>query len=102
VIINGDENSIVNEEDINPYDAGQANTAITNGQPYTYIAGIVNTSDISEYPYPYLVGEGLMSSIGEVTYVNTRLQSNTMYAILVRAHTTDDLVSVLIVVLYLP
>ena len=89
----GDETSSTNVEDIGPFNEEEADTANSNGQPYTYITGIVQTSDISDYPYPYIVGDESRTIIGGVNYKNVRLQSNTMYAVLVRAHTTDDQVS---------
>jgi len=92
-VIGGDETSSTNVDDIDPFNEEEANTANSNGQPYTYITGIVETSDISSYPYPYIVGDDSRSSIGGVTYMNVRLQSNTVYAVLVRAHTADDLVN---------
>ena len=79
--------------DIGPYNEEEVDRANSNGQPYTYIAGIVETSDISDYPYPYIVGDESRSSIGGLDYENVPLQSNTMYAVIVRAYTTDDLVS---------
>ncbi|XP_065904644.1 receptor-type tyrosine-protein phosphatase S-like isoform X2 [Dysidea avara] len=93
VVINGDENSTANEKDVGPYNNEGANFAISNSELYTYITGIVETSDISDHPYPYIVGDGMRSSIGGESYVNVQLQSNAMYAILVRAYTTDDLFS---------
>ena len=93
MVLGGDRTSRANAEEIGPYNEGEANIAIRNGQPYTYIAGIVETSDISDYPYPYIVGDESRSSIGGVNYENVPLQSNTMYALLVRVHTADDLVS---------
>ena len=80
-------------KDIGPYNEEEADRANSNGQPYTYIAGIVETSDISDYPYPYAVGDGSSSSISGVDYENVPLQPNTMYAVLIRVHTADDLVS---------
>jgi len=77
-------------EDIGPFNEEEASS---NDQPYTYIAGIVETSDISEYPYSYIVGDNSRSSIGGVNYENVQLQPNTTYAVLIRAYTTDDLVS---------
>jgi len=94
VVIGGDGTSNTNVEDISPFNQGEADTANSNGQPYTYIAGIVKTSDISDYPYRYIVGDGSQSSIGGVNYVNEQLKANTMYGVLIRAHTADDLVSV--------
>ena len=79
--------------DFGPYNEDEADRANSNGQPYTYIAGIVETSDISDYPYPYTVGDESRSSIGGIDYENVPLQSNTMYAVIVRAYTADDLVS---------
>ena len=93
VVIGGDNTSSTNVEDIGPYDEEEAVRANSNGQPYTYIAGIVETRDISDYPYPYIVGDESSSSIGGVDYDNVQLLTNTTYAIMVRAHTTDDLVS---------
>ena len=93
VVTGGDETSSTNVEDIGPFNKEQANAANSNGQTYTYITGIVDTSDISDYPYPYMVGDGSRSNVSEVHYENVRLWSNTMYALLVRAHTTGDLVS---------
>ena len=94
VVIGGDNTSSTNVEDIGPYDEEEADRAFnSNGQPYTYIAGIVETSDISDYPYPYIVGDESRSSIGGVDYENVQLLTNTTYAIMVRARTTDDLVS---------
>jgi len=80
-------------ENIGPYDEEEADTANSNGQPYTYIAGIVETSDISDYPYPYVVGDESRSSIGGVDYDNVPLQSNTIYAIMVRTSAVANLVS---------
>ena len=100
MIINGDENSTATEEDVGPYIEGQASVA-NNGQPYTYIAGIVETSDISDYPYPYIVGDGSRSSIGGVNYENVQLQPNVMYAILVRAYTSDDMVSKMYLIVFI-
>jgi len=97
VVISG---SIPN--DIGPYNEEEADRANSNGQPYTYIAGIVETSDISDYPYPYIVGNESKSSIGGVDYENVPLQSNTMYAVIVRAYTTDDLVSIFLQTKALP
>ena len=93
VVVGGGESSSADMEDIGPYNREEAGRANSNGQPYTYIAGIVETSDISDYPYPYIVGDESRSSIGGIDYENVPLQSNTMYAILVRAHATNDLVS---------
>jgi len=93
VVIGGDNTSSTDVEDIGPYDEEEAVRASNNCQPYTYIAGIVETSDISDYPYPYVVGDESRSSIGGVDYENVQLQTNTTYAIMVRARTTDDLVS---------
>ena len=94
VVIGGDNStSNTNEVDIGPYDEEEAVRASSSGQPYAYIAGIVETSDISDYPYPYIVGDESRSSIGGVDYENLQLQTNTTYAIMVRAHTADDLVS---------
>ena len=93
VVIGGDETSSTNVEDIGPFNEEEADTANSNGQPYTYITGIVETSDISIYPHPYIVGDESRSSIGGVNYVNVRLQSNTMYIAMVRAHTASDMVS---------
>ncbi|XP_065904495.1 phosphatidylinositol phosphatase PTPRQ-like isoform X2 [Dysidea avara] len=90
VVTGGDETSSTNVEDIGPFNEEEADTANSNGQPYTYITGIVETNDISDYPYPYIVGDESRTIIGGVNYENVRLQSNTMYAVLVRAHTTDD------------
>ena len=80
-------------EYIGPYDEEEADTANSNDQPYAYIAGIVETSNITGCPYPYIVGDESRSSIGGVDYDNIRIKSNTQYAVMVRAHTADDLVS---------
>ena len=80
-------------EDIVPYDEEEADRANSNDQPYAYIAGIVETSNITDYPYPYIVGDESRSSISGVDYDNIRMKSNTQYAVMVRAHTADDLVS---------
>ena len=93
MVIGGDDTSSTNVVDIGPYDEEEAVRASSNGQLYTYIAGIVETSDISDYPYPYIVGDESRSSIGGVDYENVQLLTNTTYAIMVRAHTADDLVS---------
>ena len=93
VVIGGGAVHSTNVEDIGPFNKEEANIAISNGQPYTYITSIVETSDISDYPYPYMVGDGSRSSIGGVNYENIQLQTNTIYAIMVRAYTTDVLVS---------
>ncbi|XP_065903762.1 protein sidekick-1-like [Dysidea avara] len=93
VVSGGDETSSIDVEDIGPFNKEQASAANSNGQPYTYITGIVETNDISDYPYPYMVGDESRSNISGVNYENVRLRSNTMYALLVRAHTTDDLYS---------
>ena len=95
MVIGGDETSSTNMKDIGPFNEEEADTANSNGQPYTYITGIVETSDISDYPYPYIVGDESRSSIGGVNYENVQLQTNTTYAVLVRAYTTNDLVSVI-------
>ena len=92
-MIGGDGTSSTDVEDIGPYNVEEADTANSNGQPYTYVAGIVETSDISNYPYPYKVGDKSRSSVGGVNYENVQLRSNTTYAVLVRAYTTDGLVS---------
>ena len=93
VMIGEDTVCSINVEDIGPFNKKEAYTANSNGQSYTYITGIVETSDISDYPYPYIVGDESRSSVSGVNYENVRLRSNTMYAVLVRAHTTSDLVS---------
>ncbi|XP_065904893.1 uncharacterized protein [Dysidea avara] len=93
VVIGGDETSSTNVKDISPFNEEEADTANSNDQPYTYITGIVETSDISDYPYPYVVGDESRSSIGGINYENVQLQTNTTYAVLVRAYTTDDLFS---------
>ena len=93
MVIGGDETSSTNVKDISPFNEEEADTANSNDQPYTYITGIVETSDISDYPYPYVVGDESRSSIGGINYENVQLQTNTTYAVLVRAYTTDDLVS---------
>ena len=80
-------------EYIGPYDEEEADRANSNDQPYAYIAGIVESSNITGCPYPYIVGDESRSSIGGVDYDNIRMKSNTQYAVMVRAHTTDDLVS---------
>ena len=79
--------------DIGPYSEEVANQALSNGQSYAYIAGLVMTSDINNYPYSYTLGDEGMSSNGRVNYVNVPLQPNTQYAIVIRAHTADDLVN---------
>ncbi|XP_065904489.1 receptor-type tyrosine-protein phosphatase dep-1-like [Dysidea avara] len=93
VMIGEDTVCSINVEDIGPFNKKEAYTANSNGQSYTYITGIVETSDISDYPYPYIVGDESRSSVSGVNYENVRLRSNTMYAVLVRAHTTSDLFS---------
>ena len=93
MVIGGDGTTSTNVENIGPFNQGEADTANSNGQPYNYIAGIVEASDISDYPYRYIVGDGSQSSIGGVIYVNEQLKANTMYGVLIRAHTADNLVS---------
>lgn len=95
MVIGSDTNtSISNEASIGPYDKAAANRARSNKQPYVYIAGIVRTSDINySYPYSYMLGDGSVSNDRGVNYVNMQLQADTQYIIVIRAHTTDDLVS---------
>ena len=83
----------VDAYDIGPYNEEEADTANSNGQPYSYIAGIVETFNISDYPYPYIVGDESRSNIGGVNYENVQLQVNAIYAVMIRAYTTDVLVS---------
>ncbi|XP_065905772.1 receptor-type tyrosine-protein phosphatase F-like isoform X3 [Dysidea avara] len=95
VVIGGDETSLgtTNIEDIGPFNKEEADTANSDGQPYTYITGIVEASDISGYPYPYIVGDESRSSIGGVNYENVQLQTNTTYAVLIRVYTSNDMFS---------
>lgn len=88
-------NSTTSLENIGPYNMNQANEAFNNGGPYAYIAGIIMSSDISNYPHPYIVGDSSPSSIGSMTFTNVPLRSNTVYSVMIRAHTADDLVSTL-------
>ena len=78
---------------IGPYNRAEANDALNNGRSYAYIAGLVMTSDINGYPHSYTLGDESMSSNGGVNYANVPLQANTQYAIVIRAHTADDLVN---------
>ena len=79
---------------VGPYNEADANEALSNGQKnYAYIAGLVMIPDNNDYPHSYALGDGSMSSNGGVSYVNIRLQANTQYAVVIRAHTADDLVN---------
>ena len=78
---------------IGPYDEAEANRALSNGQSYAYIAGLVMISEINDYPHSYALGDESTSSNGGVNYVNVPLQANTQYAVVIRAHTADDLVN---------
>ena len=80
---------------IGPYNETEANKALSNAQSYVYIADLVMISEINNYPYSYTLGDGSVSCNDNkgVNYVNVPLQPNTQYAIVIRAHTADDLVN---------
>jgi len=93
VIVAIGSNASLENSSLDPYNEMAANQALNNGQPYVYIAGLVMISDINYYPHVYMLGDGSMSSNGGVNYVNVPLQANTQYAVVIRAHTADYLVS---------
>ena len=78
-------------EGFNSGNVGPYNEANRNQRPYGYIAGIVATNDVT-YPYSYTLGDGTTTSNGQVEYVNIPLQPGTVYYVLVRAHTSDEMV----------
>ena len=90
----GSDNSIdiTNETDIGPYNETAADLARSIEEAYVYIASIVRTSDIDNYPHPYMLGDGSISHNRRMNYMNVPLQADTQYVIVVRAHTSDDLV----------
>ena len=76
-----------------PYDEEASDAASNNGQSYGYISGVVAVSDITSYPYLYKLGDGSRSSHRGVEYVNAPLTANATHVVVVRAHTTDELVN---------
>jgi len=78
-----------------PYDEEISSTASDNRLSYGYISGVVAVNDNTSYPYSYKLGDGRSSYRG-VEYVNVPLTANTTHVVVVRAHTTDELVNIVL------
>lgn len=72
--------------DANTMDYDDVGPYVNSDQPYVAAAW----SNVQDVPNTFAVGDGSQTRVGDVTYTNVPLRSNTQYAALVRVEIVSD------------